>query len=232
MLAAFILSDFICVSDICIDKYLVFYNNEQVLTELLLIMKVLRRIDQKEQTRKNLIETSLSVFSRKGIVSTNTAEIAKCAKVSHGTIFLHFPKRDDLVFAAMKEFGDQLASRFEIASKNSKKLTGILKAHLKTLAEFEDFYTNLIKELAYLPNKVRSHFFMLQSAISHKINIEAQKEIACGKIKKIRRDKFFNTWIALLHYYMMNKEIFSPNASVITSLGDELLEHFMMLIKK
>jgi AcrR family transcriptional regulator len=195
-------------------------------------MTALRRIDQKEHTRQNLIKTSLSIFSKRGIASTNTAEIAKCANVSHGTIFLHFPKRDDLVFAVMKEFGDQLASQFDLASKSSKNLTGILKAHLKTLAEFENFYTNLIKELAYLPDKVRSHFFMLQSAISHKIDIEAQKEIAAGKIKKIKRDKFFNTWIALLHYYMMNKEIFSPNESVIKLLGDDLLEHFLMLIKK
>lgn len=195
-------------------------------------MKTSQRIEQKEQTRKRLIETSLSVFSSQGIASTNTAELAKCAHVSHGTIFLHFPKRDDLLFAVMTEFGNQLASKFDESAKQSKGIKGVLKAHLETLSQFEDFYTHLVKELTYLPDNVRSHFFMLQSAISHRINMEAKKEIAQGKIKKIERDKLFNTWIALLHYYIANKEIFSPDESVIDSLGDDLLKHFLTLIKK
>lgn len=194
-------------------------------------MKV-SRVEQKEQTRKSLIETSLQVFSKQGMISTNTAELAKSANVSHGTVFLHFPKRDDLLFAVMNEVGDQLASRFDESSKKSKKMAGILKAHLQTLSEFEDFYTHLIKELSQLPDAVRSRFFILQASISRRIYIEAEKEIESGKIKNIERHKLFNTWIALLHYYMANKEIFSPNQSVILSLGDELLEHFLNLIKK
>jgi len=195
-------------------------------------MKTLRRIEQKEKTRRNLIRTSLNVFSNKGITSTNTAELAKYAHVSHGTIFLHFPKRDDLIFAVMNEFGDQLASKFEESSKNSKGIAGILKAHLQSLAEFEDFYTHLIKEISYLPDKVKSRLFILQSSISHRINIEAQKEIAAGKIKNIDRPMLFNTWVALLHYYIANKEVFFPKKSVISSIGDDLLKHFLNLIKK
>jgi AcrR family transcriptional regulator len=207
------------------------YYNEYILTELLLIMKTLRRIEQKEQTRRNLIKTSLHVFSDQGITSTKTAELAKHAKVSHGTIFLHFPKREDLIFAVMNEFGDQLAFKFDEAAKDSKGVAGILKAHLQTLGEFEGFYTHLIKEICYLPDKVKSRLFILQSSISHRINIEAQKEMAAGKIKNIDRPMLFNTWIALLHYYITNKEIFSPNQSVISSVGDDLLKHFLNLIK-
>lgn len=215
-----------------IDRASLFMNNEQTLIELLIIMKTLRRIEQKEKTRKNLIKTSLNLFSNKGIASTNTAELAKYAHVSHGTIFVHFQKRDDLIFAVMNEFGDQLASAFDAASKKSKGVAGILKAHLKTLIEFEDFYIHLIKEISHLPNEVKSRLFILQSSISHRINIEAQKEISVGKIKNIDRHLFFNTWISLLHYYMTHKEIFSPDQSVISSLGDKLLKHFLNLIKK
>lgn len=195
-------------------------------------MKALKRIEQKEHTRKNLIETALQVFSYQGISATNTADLAKKAKVSHGTIFLHFPTRDDLIFAVMNEFGDRLATKFDAVAKHQKGITGVLKAHLQTLAEFEGFYISLIVDLPHLPNAVKSRFFILQSAISQRINLEAQKEIKLEKIKNIEGYKLFNTWIALLHYYLVNKEIFSPKRSVIDSLGNDLLKHFLNLIKK
>jgi TetR/AcrR family transcriptional regulator, acrEF/envCD operon repressor len=195
-------------------------------------MKAIRRTAQKEKTRRILIETSLNVFSSQGISATNTAELAKQAKVSHGTIFLHFPTREDLLFSVMNEFGNRLATKFDEVTKKSKGVAGVLKAHLKTISEYEGFYTHLIEDLPHLPANVKSRFFILQSSISYRINIEAQKEIKAGKIKNIERHILFNTWIALLHYYMTNKEIFSPSQSVISSKGNDLLKHFLNLIKK
>ena len=195
-------------------------------------MKTLRRIDQKELTRKNLIETSMDIFSKKGFVSTNTAELAKSAGVSHGTIFLHFPQREDLICAVMNEFGDRLAGRFEEVAQQSTGVASVLEAHLQVIAEFEDFYTHLIRELYALPEKVKSRFFILQASISRRIHTEAEKEMAAKTIKKIERHRFFNTWIALLHYYLANNDIFSPDESLISSKGQELLQHFMFLIKK
>ncbi len=195
-------------------------------------MKALNRKEQKEQTRQKLIATSLRVFATQNISATNTAELAKYAKVSHGTIFLHFPTRDDLLFAVIDEFGNQLAASFDEAARTSKGVIGILKAHLKTLKEFEGVYTHLVIELPHLPRKVRSRFFIVQAAISHRIYTEIEQEIKLGKIKNIEQHKLFNTWVALLHYYMANKELFCGKQSIISSVGNELLKHFLTLIKR
>jgi hypothetical protein len=42
----------------------------------------------------------------------------------------------------------------------------------------------------------------------------------------------FNTWIGLIHHYLMNRELFAPGASVVERHGRELLDHFMYLISK
>lgn len=196
-------------------------------------MSMLNRKTQKEQTRKKLIETSLSTFATHGISKTSTVQLAKYADVSHGTLFLHFPKRDDLLTAVMHEFGNQLASRFDDAASSSKGgLAHILNAHLQTLAIYEDFYTHLIIELPHLPESVKSRFFILQASISHRIYLEAKKEMMRGKIKSIERHILFNTWIALLHYYLANKKLFTPEKSLIASKGPGLLKHFLFLLKK
>lgn len=195
-------------------------------------MKALSRKEQKEFTRKKLIDTSIKVFARQGISSTNTANLAKKVGVSHGTVFLHFPTRDDLLFSVIDEFGNRLSNRFENIAQGSIGLIEILKAHLNVLEEYEGIYSTLITDLPHLPDKVRSRFFILQASISHRINIEVQKEIESHTLKNIEKHMVFNTWIALIHYYIINKKIFSPKKSVLATFGDTLLKHFLMLINR
>jgi hypothetical protein len=40
----------------------------------------------------------------------------------------------------------------------------------------------------------------------------------------------FNTWIGLVHHYMVNRDLFAPEGSVIARRGKELLDHYMGLL--
>jgi AcrR family transcriptional regulator len=187
---------------------------------------------QKAETHKKLISAAIKLFAKRGIAATSTADIAKAAGVSHGTFFLHFPCRDDLVFAAVNCFGRHLCAEFKThTNRNIKNLEGVLKAHLKVLEEFEDFYSRLVIEISLLAPKIKSYFFIVQSSVSHRMFVNAEQEMREGKIRKISQPLLFNTWIALIHYYLSNKEIFAPHKSVIREKGPHLLAHFMDLIK-
>ena len=195
-------------------------------------MKTNIRSIQKENTRKTLLEMAVNLFSQQGIATTTTSELAKFAGVSHGTIFLHFSTRDNLLFEVINAFGAKLSIKFNEIATSTDNTRAILKAHLQALEECECFYTRLIEELPSLPDKTRSHFFILQSAISQHIYLQMQKDMEQGLIKNLERSKLFNTWIALIHYYLTNKRIFSPDNSLIASMGEELINHFLDLIKK
>lgn len=190
------------------------------------------RQERKQKTRRKLVDTTLSVFSAQGICGTNTAELAKKVGVSHGTVFLHFPTRDELLVAVMDEFGARLSARFNEAAKEKSSLKAVLEAHLSALADFEDFYARLVAELPQLPAQVRSQFFMLQSAISYRVFQAAQEEMKRGALKKIERPLLFNTWLGLLHHYLANRELFSPKGSLVREKGGELLAHFLHLVRK
>jgi AcrR family transcriptional regulator len=195
------------------------------------MQKVCRK-DQKDLTRKKLIDTAIHIFARQGITATTTADVAKAAGVSHGTVFLHFPCRDDLVFAAIRRFGKHLCAAFEAHTQNNiKDLRGVLKAHLQVLFEFEDFYSRLVKEAHLLSPKIKSYFFILQASVSHRMFVNAEYGMQQGKVRRIKRDLLFNTWIALVHYYLTHRDIFSPEKSVIQEKSKELIDHFMSLVK-
>jgi hypothetical protein len=42
----------------------------------------------------------------------------------------------------------------------------------------------------------------------------------------------FNTWVGLINYYLMNRDLFAPGESVISRYGQRLVEHYMNLISR
>jgi len=103
-------------------------------------MKESQRQKQKIQTRKYLIEVATNEFAKSGFSSTRTSDIAVAAKVSHGTIFVHFPTKENLLDEVIEEFGMNITSRLHELINENCGLKEALKAHLKGIEEYEIFY--------------------------------------------------------------------------------------------
>jgi TetR/AcrR family transcriptional regulator, acrEF/envCD operon repressor len=189
-----------------------------------------KRQKQKNLTRKHLIEIAIQQFGENGIIATRTADIAKTANVSHGTVFAHFSTQEELLIAVIEEFGIRITQRLHKLLDIDGNLSEVLQAHLTGLSEFEQFYTRLIIERRLLPESARNTYIMIQSTISFHISIAAEKEIEQGIIRKLPMHLIYNTWIGLIHYYLTNGDLFVPNDSVLKQYGDELLRHYMSLI--
>lgn len=195
-------------------------------------MAVSQRQKQKAETKKFLIQTAMEQFAKKGLTVTRTADIASAAKVSHGTIFLHFPTREILLEEVIEEFGSRTAKRMHELIDGDCTMEEVLAAHLKGIGECEGFYAALISEAAVLPEGARNALIMIQSAISHHILQVAERGMEAGIIKTMPFDLLFNTWIGLIHYYLSNRALFSPEDSVISRHGKRLTEHYMNLISE
>jgi AcrR family transcriptional regulator len=194
-------------------------------------MQPATRQEQKVVTRQRLVNAAMSLFARKGIVNTTTADVAKSIRMSHGVVFLHFSRRDDLVIAVIDEFGRRLSGEFRQAFENDLGLRAVLQAHLRVLAEFEPFYARLVTEAPMLPPKVRSTLMMLHAAVSYALFRALERERKAGHARKIPRPLLFNTWIGLVHHYLVNRDVFATGNSVIVEQGDTLVNHFMSLVK-
>lgn len=189
-----------------------------------------RRQMQKRETQSRIIETALKLFAENGFARTSTLAVAKEAKVSHGTIFAHFKTQEELLIAAISEFGDRINKRLHELAGGRNGLEEVLKAHLEGLAEFEEFYIRLVTEIRLLPVEVRDTFTIIQSAVSFHISQAYEREEV--SLKKLPVHMVFNGWIGLLHYYLGNNDLFSPGQSVLGRYGEELADYYIKLISR
>ena len=72
---------------------------------------------------------------------------------------------------------------------------------------------------------------MMQSAISLHLSQAAQLEIEAGIVAPMPVALLFNTWIGLIHYYLINGDLFAPEGQVLKRYGQSLLDHYMSLLQ-
>lgn len=55
------------------------------------------------RTRMEILQASIELFARRGILATTMNELAKAIKMTPGALYWHFPTKEDLLLAAMEE---------------------------------------------------------------------------------------------------------------------------------
>lgn len=193
-------------------------------------MVALQRQEQKAYTKRCIIEVAIQLFARDGLTTARTSDIASTAKVSHGTVFAHFPTRDLLVEAAIEEVGERITSRLHELISEKRGIKEVLEAHLKGISEYEAFYTRLVLESRMLNENTRNSLIGIQSLVSFHIEQAVENDRKSLKIKSIPMELIFNTWIGLVHHYLVNADLFAPNSLVIERYGKQLIEHYTKLI--
>jgi AcrR family transcriptional regulator len=184
----------------------------------------MKRIIQKEQTRDLLLATAYSEFADKGFMAVKTVDIAHAAGLSHGTLFLHFPTREELLIKVIDEFGLKIGAKLQQLTQQNGSPKDILKTHLSIIKQYEPFYTRLVSEGPLLPAAVRCRMILIQSGIARHLEKKLTKKKQSMPIHFI-----VNSWLGLIHYYLANRDLFAPKKSVIAECGDELLNHFVKL---
>ena len=158
--------------------------------------------------------------------------IADEAQVSHGSIFVHFPNVESLMLCLLDDFSQDIKTELLSLSEYGNDIAKLLGMHIDVLIKHEDFYKRLVKETVYLPEEVKNTFIAIQSTLSIHFLQVIQPEINTGKIKDVPFHMLFNTWIGLVHYYLLNGEMFSPHDSVLIRYKDTLIKCFVSLIKQ
>lgn len=182
----------------------------------------MKRTQQKEQTHHHLLNMAYDEFAQNGFLATKTLDIATAAKVSHGTIFVHFPTKEDLLVKVIDKFGIQVGTKLKQLTKGKTTAREVLAAHLETIAEYESFYIRLVVEGPLLPRSLRNRIFMIQSGVAHHLEKTMKKNENPYPIHFL-----LNSWLGLIHYYLANRDLFAPGKSVIATCGKDLLNHFI-----
>jgi AcrR family transcriptional regulator len=187
---------------------------------------------QKAATRARILAQAKRLCAKRGFVRTRTLDVARAARVSHGSVFVHFPSREDLMSAVVAEIAREVAERLHALAARGGSLADALAAHLECLAEHEDQVRWLLLEAPQLSKGFHAEWLGLQSAVSFHIAQAAEREMSSGAILEMPPHLLFNTWIGLVHHYVVNREQFAPGRSVLREHGPALLAHFLRLVAR
>jgi AcrR family transcriptional regulator len=103
-----------------------------------------KRTENKEKTRRAILQAALALFAEKGFYQTTTKAISRKAKIAEGTLFNYFQTKEDL---ALYFFEQELAGIVEWYERDKRtrsaplpeKLFAIIHHLLDRLAPYEDF---------------------------------------------------------------------------------------------
>ena len=189
-----------------------------------------KRTLQKERTREAIITAAMKVYAEQGL-SAPTSAIAIEANISHGSIFLHFPTVDNLLVSILDFFSREMTTELHALSEANTDIQTLLAMHIDVLIRHESFYKRLIAEATRLPYEARSQLIAIQSTLSIHFSQALKNQIGAGTIKPVPFHILFNTWLGLIHYYLLNSDLFAPGESVLKTHKDMLIECFVTLIE-
>ena len=189
-----------------------------------------QRARQRETTRRQLVDAGLRVVAASGFAGASTAAIAKATGKAHGTVFVHFRTRDDLVAELVAEIGRAMSAR--LATPEAATLPEVLQAHLAALADQELLYARMLCEASTLPLAARAQIFELQSGVAARIRSAYLRTREQGALREIDPVMLSNMWISLTNHYVMNRDLFAPGGSPIATHGEAIKAQFLNLIQQ
>jgi AcrR family transcriptional regulator len=92
-----------------------------------------RRERKKQRTHDVIARAGLRLFAAQGFKETTIAQIAEAADVAQSTFFLHFPNKEDVVFAGHTEEAEVLVRLLE-TRREGETTIDVLRHYLRDLS--------------------------------------------------------------------------------------------------
>jgi len=187
---------------------------------------------RKQATRRTFVRHALRLVSRRGFAAARTLDVARSAGLSHGALFVHFPTREALLEEVAIQVGRDVTDELHRVAVANASLREALGAHLASLEKYERIYRQfLLAGPAQAPG-FRRTWTGIQSAVATHLQAAVQREPASARVHMIPQHLLFNTWMGLVHHYILNRDLLSPGRSVLREHGAELIRHFLFLLGK
>jgi AcrR family transcriptional regulator len=196
-----------------------------------------RREKEKEQRKKQILDTAKTLLLEKGLSATSINQIAKLSELSVGAIYFYFKDKEDLYAALQVEGLDLLSQAISRAVDGpwtpEGKIRNIALAYLRFSEEYKSYF-DIINYFLTLPKTIFS--LDLKNQIDERGNgsisilTEAFREgIETGLFKKVDpRRQAIILWSALHGMIQLKKlEITILAKDNHQSLYTELVERFL-----
>ncbi len=184
------------------------------------------RLAHQTQTRARILESARSELEVHGYRDANTARIAHAAGVAHGTVFLHFSTREQLLDAIV--LSDALADAAEALPhlRASASLGELLTLHLRQLSAHLPFARLLARELPFLSPSLRAHILVSRTALVEAMRLSILAGQEAGTFKPGDPAVLLAFWLGAIERHLVHPDLLPP----LTERGPALRDTFLDML--
>lgn len=156
-----------------------------------------------KDTRERILDAALSVFSRKGYHETRLDEIVDVSGTSKGSIYFHFPNKQQLFIALVDKFADLLERRVREAVPDEGSSLERVRVALTTVLDTFGAYRMpakiLLVQAAGLGSVFESKRFEVHNRFAAMIQSYLDEGVACGDIPPLDTDIVARAWMGAIN---------------------------------
>jgi len=107
----------------------------------------LSKTQQREETRRKILESAEQVFSAKGYYNSVVDDIVKASGTSKGAVYFYFESKEQIFLSLVEEYTGSLAQEIQLALQRTRGLVAQVEAAVASLIRNFQAHRNLAKIL-------------------------------------------------------------------------------------
>lgn len=155
-----------------------------------------------ESTRNRILDAALDVFARKGYYDTKLDEIVAESTTSKGSIYFHFPNKEQLFLALVDQFADLLERRVAEAIQQEKGMVRVrlaLETVISTFSKYRRPAKILLVQAVGLGAPFESKRNTVNDRFAQMIAGYLQEAVESGDIAAIDTEIVAHAWMGAIY---------------------------------
>lgn len=186
--------------------------------------------DEPKSTKDRILDAALNIFSIKGYYGTPVDEIVDEANTSKGSMYFHFPNKEQLFLALVDQFANVLERNVTSAIEDSPKGMGRVKIAIESVLDTFGKYRRPAKILLVQAVGLGSVFEKKRMEVTDRfaelIKTYLDEAIEIGDIESVDTEVIAHAWMGAI-YNVVIKWVYTGEPSperIMTELVPMLLK--------
>ena len=179
-------------------------------------------------TRGRILDAALELFSREGYHSSRMDDIVSEGKVSKGSIYFHFPNKEQLFLALVDQFADLIERNVEeaIAQEDAgmKRVQAAITSVVTTFARYRRPAKLLLVQAVGLGTVFEQKRQSVHDRFARLIQTFLDEAVANGDIKSVNTNVTAHAWMGAI-YTLVIQWVMTAEPS-----QEEILENLIPLL--
>ncbi len=192
-----------------------------------------------QERRRQIIDTAVQLFSRKGFSGTTTREVAKAAGVSEATLFKHFSTKEDLYVAIIeaKAQSEQIWSSVVQAAErqDDREVLTILATETIERTRADSSLLRLLFFSALEGHALSDMFFRSRmTTVDVFLGRYIAGRIAAGAFRAVEPMQAAWDFLGMITVHVLRTELFgqkSPSDLATTAVVDQMVSLFLQGVR-